>query len=203
MRTSEREQEQRLERHHEMADRHQRGADHDGAALAEHAVGEQAADDRREIDERRCRGRRSARRAAAMPSGPNRHSSALLQRGEADARSRARSGCEQVLHHVEHEQRAHAVVGEALPHLGGEQIGQPARMAEQVALAPLLRQRPLRAAARISRTGFPGLGRRRRAGCAASDGGRSGGRVDARADALRRSRRRGRRRTRCRAACPG
>ena len=47
----EREQQQRLERHHEMADRHQRRADDDGAALPEHAVGEVAADDRGEIDE--------------------------------------------------------------------------------------------------------------------------------------------------------
>ena len=34
------EQEQLLDRHHEMADRHQHGADDDGAALAEHAVGQ-------------------------------------------------------------------------------------------------------------------------------------------------------------------
>ena len=40
---------------------------------------------------------------------------------------------QQVFHHVEDEQRAHPVVGEALPHLGGEQEGQPARMAEKIA----------------------------------------------------------------------
>ncbi len=45
-------QEQRLERHHEMADRHQRSAEHHGAALAQHTVGQHAADQRREIDER-------------------------------------------------------------------------------------------------------------------------------------------------------
>ena len=48
---AEREQKQMLECHHEMADRHQRCAEDDGAALAEHAVGQQAAEDRREIDE--------------------------------------------------------------------------------------------------------------------------------------------------------
>ena len=48
---AEREQKQMLEGHHEMADRHQRGAEDDGAALAEHAVGQQAAEDRREINE--------------------------------------------------------------------------------------------------------------------------------------------------------
>ena len=47
-----REQEQLLDRHHEMADRHQDRADDDGAALAEHTIGKEAAEDRREIDER-------------------------------------------------------------------------------------------------------------------------------------------------------
>jgi hypothetical protein len=40
---------------------------------------------------------------------------------------------QQKFRHVEHEQRAHAVIGEALPHFGGEQKGQTARMAEQLA----------------------------------------------------------------------
>ena len=39
----------RLERHQEMSDRHQDGADDDGQALAEHAVGEEAAQDRHEV----------------------------------------------------------------------------------------------------------------------------------------------------------
>ena len=46
-----REQEQLLDRHHEMADRHQDRADDDGAALAEHAVGQKPAENRREIDQ--------------------------------------------------------------------------------------------------------------------------------------------------------
>ena len=46
-----REQEQALEGHHEMAGGHERGAENDGAALAEQTVGEQAAEDRGEIDE--------------------------------------------------------------------------------------------------------------------------------------------------------
>ena len=46
-----REQEKLLDRHHEVADRHQRRADDDGAALAEHAVGQQSAEDWREVNE--------------------------------------------------------------------------------------------------------------------------------------------------------
>src|SRR5580765_2569970 len=44
-------------------------------------------------------------------------------------------GQEQILHHVEDEERAHSIIGEALPHLGREQECQPARMAEKVALS--------------------------------------------------------------------
>src|SRR4051794_23718368 len=44
-------------------------------------------------------------------------------------------GQEQILHHVEDEERAHSIIGEALPHLGREQECQPARMAEKVSLS--------------------------------------------------------------------
>src|ERR1700675_4730475 len=47
-----RQQEQLLDRHHEMTDRHQDGADDDGAALAEYAVGQKPAEDGREINQR-------------------------------------------------------------------------------------------------------------------------------------------------------
>src|SRR5258707_12949075 len=47
----ERKQQQRLERNHEMAERNQQGADDDGAAVSEHAVGDDPAEHRRKIDE--------------------------------------------------------------------------------------------------------------------------------------------------------
>ena len=65
-----------------------------------------------------------------MSSGPNTDSSALLSAREADHGLGA-LGLQQVLHHVEHEQRAHAVIGEALPHLGGEQKGETFWMPEK------------------------------------------------------------------------
>ena len=39
---------------------------------------------------------------------------------------------EQFVHHIEHKQGAHAVVGESLPHFRAEEKGQAARMAEEV-----------------------------------------------------------------------
>src|SRR5579862_220728 len=41
-------------------------------------------------------------------------------------------GQQQVFRHIEHEQRAHPVIRETLPHLGGEQEGEAARMAENL-----------------------------------------------------------------------
>jgi len=49
----EREQEQLLDCHHEMANGHEDRADDDGAPLSEDAVGKKAAENRRQIDERR------------------------------------------------------------------------------------------------------------------------------------------------------
>ena len=126
----EREQEQGLERHHEMAGRHQGGADHDGAALAEQAVGDEAAEERGEIDQPgveavdlRCEGLHAERAGDALEQA--------AQAFEPDDAVGAARG-EQVFRHVEDEQRPHAVIGEALPHLGGEQESQAARMAEQI-----------------------------------------------------------------------
>ena len=123
-----REQKQLLARHHEMAERHQHGADDDGAALAEHAVGEKPAEDRGEIDEPGIeapdlRGERLhveraeyAFQRAFERTEPDHIAGMILE--------------QKIFGHVEHEQRAHAVIREALPHLGREQERQPARMAE-------------------------------------------------------------------------
>jgi hypothetical protein len=44
------------------------------------------------------------------------------------------AGQQQVLYHVKDEQRAHSIIRKALPHLGGEQERQAARMAEEIVL---------------------------------------------------------------------
>ena len=128
---SEREQKQRLEGHHEMADRHQHAADDDGATLAEQAVGDQPAQDRREIgkpgvEPEQLRGERL--RVELSEQEFERR----LDCGEAE-HGLDPAGIEQVFHHVEHDQRGIAEIGEALPGLGREQHGEPARMAKEVA----------------------------------------------------------------------
>src|SRR5262249_13628361 len=54
------------------------------------------------------------------------------ERGKPDHRL-GMAGLQQEFHHVEDQQRPHAVIGEALPHLGREQEGEPAWMAEKIA----------------------------------------------------------------------
>jgi hypothetical protein len=115
-----------------MADRHQHRADDHGAALAEHAVGEKAAQHRGEIDQAGIepvdlRGRgldveRAEHRLEPVP-----------ERTEPDHRAR-RLRLEHVFHQVEHKQCPHPVIGEALPHLGREQEGKGRRVAEEVGL---------------------------------------------------------------------
>jgi hypothetical protein len=64
----ERQQEQRLERHHEMADRHQCGAEDHGAALTEHVIGKPTSKERGQVNKPgietinlRCEGCRAGR----------------------------------------------------------------------------------------------------------------------------------------------
>jgi hypothetical protein len=114
-----------------MADGHQRSTQQDGAVLAEHAVGEQAAEHRREIDQPGIKSVDLGRERlhAERPEHRLEH---LPQCAKPDDVFGV-AGQQQVFHHVEHEQRAHPVVGEALPHLGGEQEGQGARVAKEIA----------------------------------------------------------------------
>ena len=100
--------EQRLGRHHEMTQRHGDSADHHRIAPAQPAVGDHAAEHRREIHERRV--------------------GAVHQRGVFLVHV-------QMLGHVIDQQRPHAEEGEHLPHFGEEQHAQAARMAEPVFLA--------------------------------------------------------------------
>jgi len=116
-----------------MADSHQRRADDDGTALAEHAIGKQAAEDRREINE------------AGIEAIDLRSQRLQVERTEHGLKCRTEH-CEakdivnvrlqqQIFDHVKDEQRAHPVIGKAFPHFGREQESQTARMAEQLSAA--------------------------------------------------------------------
>ena len=124
-------EQERFERHHEMADRHQEDAEDDDALLPEPAVRKPPAQERREKDEAGVK---------AVDQGGERlyveRAGEGLERGFDGAIAPDilhMPGKQQIFRHVEDEQRAHSIVGEALPHLGSEQDREAERVAEEFA----------------------------------------------------------------------
>ena len=113
-----------------MADGHQHRADQDRAALAEHAVGKQPAEDGREIDQGRIKAVDLRGEGLGVERAEHRLHAALERGKPHDVLRMPRQ--QQIFHEVEDEQRAHPVIGKALPHLGGEQKAQAPRMTEKL-----------------------------------------------------------------------
>ncbi len=113
-----------------MADRHQNRADDDGAAPAEHAVGKKPAENRREINQPGIKAPDLRRQRLHVERAE--HGFKRVLDGEQAGDIAGMVGQQQIFRHVEHKQRAHPVIGEALPHLGREQESEPARMAEKI-----------------------------------------------------------------------
>ena len=121
-----------------MADRHQQRADDDGAAVAEHAVGDEAAEHRGQINQAgvepiNLRGERLDVERPEYGFEP------VPQRRQPDDLF-GDAGLKHVFHHVEHQQRPHAVVRKPLPHFGREQERQPAGVAEELVRCARARQ---------------------------------------------------------------
>ena len=111
-----------------MAGRHRQRAEENGAAPAEQAVGEESAEDRREINDGGVGaedggGERLAVQTEIKPAD------ALERRDVLDA-----PGQQEILDHVKDEQRLHPVIGKALPRLGEGEVPEPARMAQEIGL---------------------------------------------------------------------
>ena len=108
---------------------HRQRADHDGVALADPAVGDQAAEQRREIHEagveaEDLRGERLRRQR------PDHRFDRGAEPGEpGDVLDVSRQ--QQLVDHVQHQQRRHAVEREALPRLGEGEIEEPFRMTRE------------------------------------------------------------------------
>src|SRR5205085_3846295 len=120
-----REQERRLECHQKMARRHGERAEQNGAAASEETIGEEAAEDRGEINESRVgaedrRGERLTIQTQIKPAETGERRDML------DA-----SRQEKILHHVKDEERLHPVIGETFPGFGEGKEPEPARMAEE------------------------------------------------------------------------
>ncbi len=122
-------QEADIEGHQEMADGHQHRAGHDTCRASDQAVGDQAA-------QQRCRIGDSAIEAGDRRGQGLTGHVAVERRdgGTEDAEAQDvfdMARLQQVAGHVEHQQRLHAVVGEAHPPLGEGQEAQALGMAEE------------------------------------------------------------------------
>src|SRR5450631_238796 len=127
------EQKKMLEGHHEMACDHQHRAKDDGWGPANPSVGENSAEYRRQIDQAgvepinlRCQ-RLDAKRSGYRFEPPLQGREAQYVSGD--------FRLQQIVDHVQNEQRPHSVIRKALPHLGCEQKRQAFWMAKQLIAA--------------------------------------------------------------------
>jgi hypothetical protein len=109
-----------------MAGRHRERAEQNGPAPAEDFVGEEAAQDRREINGGRISAEDRGSERLAIETNLN-----FPESGEGrDVLDP--SWPEEIVDHVEDEERLHPVVGEAFPGLGEGEVPKPARMPEEI-----------------------------------------------------------------------
>ena len=116
-----------------MAERHRDRAQQDGPALAEHTIGDEPAQDRRQIDRRRVGPEDGGGERLAVE--PAIEAPKLLEEGDI----LDMAGEQQLLDHVENEQGLHAVEGETLPSLGEGEVAQTLGMAEKGAVVAVER----------------------------------------------------------------
>jgi len=119
---------------------HKQRAERDCARASEHAVGDQSAANRREINQtsveaENCRSQRLHRERASI--------NALEQVAKRTEPGDALdvSGVQQPVDHVEHEQRLHAIIGKAFPSFGEGEITETARMTDEAAILSVVHSR--------------------------------------------------------------
>ena len=123
------EQERLLERHRQVPAGHRQRADHDGVALPDPAVGDQAAEQWREVHEARVEAEDLRRERLRRQRPDHGFDRGAKSREPDDVLDVPRQ--QQLVHHVEHQQRRHAVVREALPGLGEGEVEEPLRMTRE------------------------------------------------------------------------
>ena len=122
-------EERRVEPHREMPGRHQPRAEGDRSPPPD-AVADHATDDRHEIHQPDVKPEDLARQRGHRQRAGNAFDRGAKSDEAGDVLDVARS--QQLPDHVEDEQRLHPVERDAVPQLGPGQIGQPARLTEQV-----------------------------------------------------------------------
>ncbi len=116
-----------------MANCHQHPTDDHGTALAKQAVGDKAAEHGHEIRQTGIEAE-DLRSERLRVEAAEQEFEGCFDRAEAE-HGLDPTGLEQILHHIENDQRGIAEIREALPAFGREQDGEPGRVAEKVARA--------------------------------------------------------------------
>ena len=116
---------------HELAEDHDDAAENDRLALAEDAVGEDPAEERCQVDQRGVEAIDLVGELLVVEVAEDVLERAAHDREAGDGLDDA--GEREVLRHVEDQERAHAVVAKALPHLGEEEDREADRVAEELA----------------------------------------------------------------------
>ena len=120
-----------VERHGDVAGTHQHRARHDRVALANEAIGDPAAQDRRQIYKAAVESE-NLRRERLRRHRPEHTFQRRAKPGEArDVLDMARQ--QKLIDHIQHDQGSHAVIGEALPRFGGGQVVESLRLPENAA----------------------------------------------------------------------
>ena len=104
-----------------MTGTHRQGADHDTIALSDPAVGDDAAEQRREIDETGVETENLRRERLRRERADERFQSGPEARKSGDVLDMARQ--QQLVDHVQDDQRRHSVIGKAFPGFGAGMIG--------------------------------------------------------------------------------
>ena len=123
------EEERPVERHGDVTGAHAQGADHHAVALPDPTVGDHPAEQRREVDEPGVETENLRRERLRRQRADDRFHRGTESGEPGNLLDMPRQ--QQLVHHVEGEQRRHPVVGEAFPRFGEGQVEQASGMTQE------------------------------------------------------------------------
>src|SRR6266480_220738 len=112
-----------------MTGTHRESADHDSVALSDPAIGNHAAEQRREVNEAGVESKNLRGERLRRERSDNRFQSGTESGKSTDVANMSRQ--QQLVHHEEGEQRRHSIIGESFPRFGEGEIEKTFRMAHE------------------------------------------------------------------------
>src|SRR5437879_4695503 len=119
--------------HGDMTGTHRESADHDSIALSDPAVGNHAAEQRREVNETGVESENLRGECLRRERPDNRFQRSAKSRKSADVLYMSRQ--QQLIYHVKGEQRRHSVEGKSFPSFGEREVEETFRLTQEVRVA--------------------------------------------------------------------